>query len=188
MTTHTELRGVLQQAGASIPEDHPQLEEVVRRGRHRRYRYRGSFAATVAVLVVAVAGVALDLPGATPFVSQAPTDRDDVVIYLCGNAPIGDGAGPDCEGPATEADISRLRTALALDEAVLDVRYETPEGAHERFSELFAEQPELLESVPPSALPASLRLTLTDDADVDNVIGHYRRFDGVEAVTTHDAG
>lgn len=189
MTTDTKLRDVLHQAGASVPIDDARLEEVVRRGRLRRHRYRGTVVATFAVLAVTVTvGVtALDLPGTAPFTTQAPLEGYDVVIYLCGDAPINDGQGPGCETPATDADISRLRGALALDEAVANVRHETQEEAYERFSELFADQPELVESVPPGALTSSLRVTLVDDADVDFVMAHYRHFDGVEAVTVHDA-
>lgn len=184
MTTETKIRRVLQQAAATIPDDDGSLEQVIRQGRHRGHRHRGTAVAAVAGLVVTVvlAGVALDLPGSLPSATQAPTERTDVVIYLCDTPAV-----QVCDAPATDAQIDLVRAALAVDEAVAEVRHETQQQAYERFSELFADQPELVESVPPDALPASLRVTLVDDADIDNVVRHYGGFDGVEAVAATDA-
>ncbi len=59
---------------------------------------------------------------------------------------------------------------------------ETQQQASERFSELFADQPELVESVTPATLPGSLRITLVESAPIDDIVDHDSSFDGVEAV------
>ncbi len=182
MTSETTLRDALQQAADIIPDDDTPLEQVVVRGRRRRHRYRGAILA-VAVLAVAVGfgGSTIDLPGATPFATQ-PADRADVVIYLCSDTLIVTGVGQRCDAPATEEQIRGLRSALAFDEAVVEVRLETQQQAYERFSELFADQPELVESVTPATLPGSLRITLVESAPIDDIVDHYSNLDGVEAV------
>ncbi len=188
MTTETTLRRALQRVAADLSDDDPRLEQVIRRGRNRRLRHRGAAGATVAGLVVALTlTVSLDLPASTPLGRQALTDRTDVVIHLCGDAPVDTGAGRACDAPVTDAQLGRLRAALALDEAVAGVRHETQQQAYERFSELFADQPDLVGSVTPDALPASLRITLVDDADIDTILSHYAGFGGVEAVVAPDA-
>lgn len=187
MTTETALRQALQQAATTIPTGDTQLEQLVRRGRRRRHRNRGTLVAVVAT--AGLAGLSLGVPelqGHTPFATQAPTERTDVAIYLCSiasvNATPEPGQGPRCDAPATDEQISLLRSALALDEAVAEVRLETQQQAYERFEERFADQPELVESVPPGTLPASLRIALVDDAPIDDIVNHYREFDGVEEV------
>lgn len=94
------------------------------------------------------AGLSLGVPelqGHPPFATQAPTERTDVVIYLCSsasvNATLEPGQGPRCDAPATDEQISQLRAALALDEAVAEVQLETQQQAYERFAELFADRP-----------------------------------------------
>lgn len=184
MTTETTVRQTLQQAATTIPTGDTQLEHLVRRGRHRRNRNRGTVVAAVAALAVAVGlnGSALDLPGATPFATQTPAEHADVAIFLCSDPPIDTGAAQRCESPATDEQIRQIRAALALDEAVAEVRFETQQQAYERFSEMFADQPELVESVTPDTLPASLRITLVDGAPIDEIVNHYSNFDGAEAV------
>lgn len=187
MTTETALHQTLQQAATTIPTSDTRLEQLVRRGRRRRHRSHGTLVAVVAT--AGLAGLSLGVPelqGHTPFATQAPTERTDVVIYLCSvasvNATLEPGQGPRCDAPATDEQISQLRSAIALDEAVAEVRLETQEQAYERFEELFADQPELVESVTPETLAASLRITLVDDSPVDDIVSHYREFDGVEEV------
>lgn len=187
MTTETTVRQTLRQAATTIPTGDTPLEQLVRRGRRRRHRNRGTVVAVVAT--AGLAGLSLGVPelqGHSPFATQAPTERTDVVIYLCSiasvNATLEPGQGPRCDAPATDAEISQLRSALALDESVAEVRLETQQQAYERFEELFADQPELVESVTPDTLPASLRIGLVDGVPIDEIVNHYREFDGVEEV------
>jgi len=167
MTSQTTLRQTLQRAAATIPEDDTRPEQVVRRGRSRRHRNRGAVVAGLAALAVTVglSGSVRDLPGSSPFASPASPAHADVVIYLCSDTPMATGAGQVCDAPATEEQLSQLRSALALDEAVVEVRLATQQQAYERFSELFADQPEVVESVTPDTLPASLWITLADGAE-----------------------
>lgn len=184
MTTETALRDALQRAAETLPDDDTHLEQVVRRGRRRRHRNRGTVVVALAALAVSagLSGSVLDLPGSSMFATKTPAERADVVIYLCSDRPIDSGAGQRCEAPATEEQISQLRAALTLDESVAEVRLETQQQAYERFSELFADQPELVESVTPDTLPGSLRITLVDGAPIDDIVNHYRTFDGTEEV------
>ncbi len=184
MTTETTVRQTLRQAATTIPTGDTPFEQLVRRGRRRRNRNRGTVVAAVAALAVAVglSGSALDLPGSTPFATQRPAEHADVAIFLCSDTPIDAGAAQRCESPATEEQIRQLRSALVLDEAVAEVRFETQQQAYERFSELFADQPELVEAVTPDTLPASLRITLVDGTPIDEIVNHYSNFGGVEEV------
>lgn len=186
MIIETELRETLSQAGARLPDDDGHLAEVIVRGRRRRYRSRGVVASIIAVGVVlaAVAGP-WDADVSMPFAGQDAARGPDVVIYLCDDS---DDAGTGCGLPATDADITRLQGALALDDAATSARLETEQEAYERFVELFADHPELVASVDPDGFPASLRVTLADDADPDGFVAHYRHFDGVAdvVVVIHD--
>lgn len=185
MSTDTRLREELQAAGARLPEDHGDLARIRRRGARRRHRRHGAVASAIALVGVLVAsGVAgsWNLPVSLPTAGQSVAAQPEVAIFFCDEFTDGsDGDGP-CPAPATEADISVVRGALALDGDVVEVQLATPEQAYERFAELFADQPELVETVDPDSLPRSLRVTLAADVEAADIVARYDGFDGVQAV------
>jgi cell division transport system permease protein len=66
---------------------------------------------------------------------------------------------------------TRIRLTETLQElpAVESVEYESKEEAYERFLQLFAGQPTVIENADPDAIPASLRVKLADTAQYEQV-------------------
>lgn len=75
-----------------------------------------------------------------------------------------------------EADENMHATGEVLrdDPRVADVEEETQAQAYERFKEIFADQPELLELARPDSLPASLGLVPADDVGVGELAEELR--------------
>ncbi|MGH8791579.1 MAG: permease-like cell division protein FtsX [Stackebrandtia sp.] len=85
------------------------------------------------------------------------------------------------EGDDTQ---TQLNEALDGDDRIKEVDFKTKEEAFTHFQELFADAPDLIESVDPERLPASFDVTLHDmDADADAFIADYKDVDGVERIT-----
>ena len=62
----------------------------------------------------------------------------------------------------TEGELQELETTLTNMDQVEDVQYVSKQAAYEEFKEEWADQPEFYENLPEDALPASLRVKLTD--------------------------
>ena len=148
------------------------------RERHERAgRPTLAIAAAAVVLVVAAAGAALVLRDGSdsstaasggPFCAalvQLALPRDqglaaDVAIYV--------------EPAASRATIEQLTADLEADATIAVVRYVDPDETYERFRELFADEPTLLDHVDPQDLPTSFEVTVAAGADPAQVAARWR--------------
>ena len=91
-----------------------------------------------------------------------------------------------CDGRAcaeiTSDQQEELRVTLEDDPLVERVYYESKEEAYESFTEMFRDQPELIESVEPDALPASFRVKLIDPQQFDAIRQRFESWPGVEEI------
>jgi cell division transport system permease protein len=83
----------------------------------------------------------------------------------------------------TEEQRASLETDLTGNPEVEEVIYESKEQAYENFQEIFADDPNLLESVTPDILPASFRVSLVDPENFAVVASQYIGYPGVEQVS-----
>ncbi|HEY7400815.1 MAG TPA: permease-like cell division protein FtsX [Actinomycetota bacterium] len=88
------------------------------------------------------------------------TENVEVAVYLKD--------GPDHSDPPQDT-VVRLTGKLASLPAVASVTYQSKDEAYERFKELFAGKPVFTENVSPDAIPASLRVHLTDTGLFDQI-------------------
>jgi cell division transport system permease protein len=82
----------------------------------------------------------------------------------------------------TDEQRATLDQTLAADPLVADYYFETQEDAYEKFRDLFADQPELVEAVGPESLPESFRVHLHDPAQYPEVSQRYVLMDGISEV------
>ncbi|MDX1621474.1 MAG: permease-like cell division protein FtsX [Nitriliruptorales bacterium] len=133
---------------------------------------------TVAVILsVAVSltllGAALLLMDQVRLVTGEWTGKIEVSIFLCD--------GGTCPAISPEQQ-EELRQALEDEPIVKEVFYESKQQAYENFREQFADQPDLVESVTPDALPASFRVKLQDPERVDVIQSRFEAWPGVEEI------
>lgn len=102
-------------------------------------------------------------------------ERVEVAIFLNDSISAND---PNC----TSATCSELRADLKSASAVESVTYESRKEAFARFQEIFAGQPELRKLARPQALPASLRVNLTDPRMFDDLAQRFRGRPGIEQI------
>jgi cell division transport system permease protein len=133
---------------------------------------------TVAVILSVT--VSLTLLGASLLLSeQVELATDDwvgkveVSIFLCD--------GRTCPAITPEQQ-ETLRTELEDHAVVQEVFYESKEDAYERFTELFRDQPNLVESVDPDVLPASFRVKLQDPELFRVISQEFVAYPGVEEI------
>jgi cell division transport system permease protein len=133
---------------------------------------------TVAVILSVT--VSLTLLGASLLLSeQVELATDDwvgkveVSIFLCD--------GRTCAAITPEQQ-EALRTELEEDAVVQEVFYESKEDAYERFTELFRDQPNLVDSVDPDVLPASFRVKLKDPELFRVISTQFSAYPGVEEI------
>ncbi|MEX2486478.1 MAG: permease-like cell division protein FtsX [Nitriliruptoraceae bacterium] len=132
------------------------------------------------VAVVLSVTVSLTLLGASLLLSdQVDLATDDwvgkveVSIFLCD--------GSTC--PAiTDEQLEQLRDELEAEPVVAEVFYESKEDAYERFTEIFKDQPNLIESVDPDILPASFRVRLQDPSLFNVIAEQFAAYPGVEDI------
>jgi cell division transport system permease protein len=117
---------------------------------------------TVAFAAMSTAFIALFLFGLSLLIGrqidlfiEAYTGNVEVTVFLT--------------DPVKSGTVERLTGILEPLEAVEAIEYETKEEAYARFLELFANQPSVIENTDPSAIPASLRVKLTDTEKYDQV-------------------
>jgi cell division transport system permease protein len=133
---------------------------------------------TVAVILSVT--VSLTLLGASLLLSeQVELATDDwvgkveVSIFLCD--------GRTCPAITPEQQ-ETLRTELEEHSVVQEVFYESKEDAYERFTELFRDQPNLVDSVDPDVLPASFRVKLQDPELFRVISQEFVAYPGVEEI------
>jgi cell division transport system permease protein len=103
-----------------------------------------------------------------------PAQRDvsDVSIFLTDTA--------------TEAQRASVDKALRKDPQVLDVQFESRQGAYERFVKLWKDSPEFVKSVGPEALPESFRLRLADPDTFPAFSARYSKLPGIQDIIGRD--
>jgi cell division transport system permease protein len=133
------------------------------------------------VAVVLSVTVSLTLLGASLLLSQQvdlATDdwfgRVEVSIFLCDEITA-------CP-PITEEQREQLRTDLEDQPVVAEVFYESKQDAYERFTELFRDQPSLVESIEPDTLPASFRVRLQNPNLFGVIAEQFEAYPGVEEI------
>jgi len=97
----------------------------------------------------------------------------DTLIYLCD--------GRQCP-EITEEQRLALEEELLNEPYVVSADYVDKQAAYERFVELFENQPELVDTVVPEALPASYDVKLSDPNQFELVLSKYSDWPGVEQV------
>jgi cell division transport system permease protein len=133
---------------------------------------------TVAVILSVT--VSLTLLGASLLLSeQVELATDDwvgkveVSIFLCD--------GRTCPAITPEQQETLLEE-LEEHSVVQEVFFESKEDAYERFTELFRDQPNLVESVDPDVLPASFRVKLQDPELFRVISQEFVAYPGVEEI------
>jgi cell division transport system permease protein len=134
---------------------------------------------TIAVILsVAVSltllGAALLLSSQVDLAAGFWTGKIEVSIFLCD--------GRQCPEITPEQRDS-LETSLREEPVVEEVFYESKADAYERFKEQFKNQPDLVETVTPDALPASFRVKLADpENDFQVIKDRFEAVPGVEDI------
>ena len=82
----------------------------------------------------------------------------------------------------TKPQIDHLRETLQDIPEVSTVTFESREQAYERFKEIFANQPALVENVPPDAMPQSFRVKLADPEKFEVVAARLAGQPGIDKV------
>ena len=99
--------------------------------------------------------------------------RVEVSIFLC----------DDRTCPAiTPEQQEELREDLDDHEVVDEVFYESKQEAFDRFTELFADQPSLVDSIEPDTLPASFRVSLVNPNLFNVIRDQFSAYPGVDEV------
>lgn len=101
--------------------------------------------------------------------------RVETVVYLSADVSAND---PGC----TSSTCSALRGQLESTPGVQTVLFESRQAAFARFQRIFEGQPELLQLARPEALPASLRVQLSDPARFPSVAKEFTGRAGVERI------
>ncbi len=132
------------------------------------------------VAVVLSVTVSLTLLGASLLLSEQVdlatdewVDKVEVTIFLCD--------GRTCPAITPEQE-QALRRELEAEPIVEEVFYESKQEAYERFTELFRNQPSLIETVDPDILPASFRVKLVDPDQFMVIAAGFAAFPGVEEI------
>ena len=102
--------------------------------------------------------------------------RVETVVYLSADVSAND---PGC----TSSTCSALRGQLESTSGVQSVIFESRQAAYARFQRIFQGQPELLQLARPEALPASLRVQLSDPARFPSIAKAFTGKPGVDRVT-----
>jgi cell division transport system permease protein len=115
-----------------------------------------AFAAmSTAFIALFLFGLAMLIGRQLSLVIDAYTRNVEVAIYLT--------------DPVKEDIRANLEETLRALPAVAEVEYENKQQAYERFKDLYRNQPTIVENTDPDAIPASLRVKLTDTAQYDQV-------------------
>ncbi len=157
-----ELRRLAGPMLADSPIPPTPVAEIRRRAAARRARRRATALGLAAVIVLVTAGSALALSGrehpvqvgTSPGTTLVPSF--DITIYM--------------NPAATAAETSSVQQALMADPNVTGLVYTDELGSYARFRCLFADQPQLVESVQPDELPPSFGVDFVGgQAEVDRL-------------------
>jgi cell division transport system permease protein len=101
--------------------------------------------------------------------------RTETVVYLSADISANDTG-------CTSSTCSALRGQLEATSGVQSVVFESRQAAYTRFQRIFEGQPELLQLARPEALPASLRVQLSDPARFPSIAKTFTGRPGVDRV------
>lgn len=107
-------------------------------------------------------------------------NKVEVTIYL---TPAQSTADPNCTGDVCLNLLKELQANTEVDTA----RYESQAEAFERYKQIFAAQPELIEIASIDALPASFHVTMKNPERYGVIIDQYQGRQGVESVSDQSA-
>lgn len=137
---------------------------------------------TMTVAMILTTAISLGLLGSGLLVvrtidrmQQDYYQRVETVVYLSADVSAND---PGC----TSSTCSALRGQLESTPGVQTVLFESRQAAFARFQRIFEGQPELLQLARPEALPASLRVQLSDPARFPSVAKEFTGRAGVERI------
>jgi cell division transport system permease protein len=82
----------------------------------------------------------------------------------------------------TQPQKDALSAAIGSDPLVESVTFETKEQAYERFKEIYASAPDLVNQTQPDSLPESYRVKLKDPSTFDQFQAKYATMDGVDTI------
>ncbi|MHA6798628.1 permease-like cell division protein FtsX [Bounagaea algeriensis] len=103
-------------------------------------------------------------------------DRVEVVVFMTDDVSAND---PSCD----QQPCSNLSSELQQLPAVESVNYENRDEAFQNFNRVFESQPELRDVVRKEALPASLRVKLSDESRSQALVQQFSGQPGVDTVT-----
>jgi cell division transport system permease protein len=83
---------------------------------------------------------------------------------------------------ASPAEVNDMKAALDADPQVKDFRYLDHNAAYEEFKKFFKDQPALIETASPDALPESFRVVLSTAELTDEVALRYKTAPGVDVI------
>ncbi|MDQ3761870.1 MAG: permease-like cell division protein FtsX [Actinomycetota bacterium] len=137
---------------------------------------------TMTVAMVLTTAISLGLLGGGLLVvrtidrmQQDYFQRVETVVYLSADISAND---PAC----TSSTCSALRGQLESSPGVQSVTFESRQAAYARFQRIFESQPELLQLARPEALPASLRVQLSNPQNFPSIAKQLNGRPGVERV------
>ena len=84
------------------------------------------------------------------------------------------------DNDASQSEIDTVEQSLSNTPGVVSVRFESKEEAYRRLKEVFADYPDLIETISPDILPASFRVQLTSSATFDQVAAMAEALPGVD--------
>jgi cell division transport system permease protein len=102
------------------------------------------------------------------------TGKVEVSIFLCDD-------WTSCPAITTQQ-LERLQEDLRAQPVVAEVTYESKREAYERFVDLFADQPTLIEAIDVSTMPASIRVKLQDPQLFGVIKEQFSAYPGVEEI------
>ncbi|HTL86061.1 MAG TPA: permease-like cell division protein FtsX [Acidimicrobiia bacterium] len=85
---------------------------------------------------------------------------------------------------APDVQVNAIRDALTSDPNVKTYRFLNHDDAMEEFKKIFRDQPELIKTTTPDALPESFRVTPKSAEFTEEVAAHYQELPGVDTVVT----
>ncbi|MEO3746355.1 permease-like cell division protein FtsX [Plantactinospora sp. B5E13] len=86
------------------------------------------------------------------------------------------------DAAVTEQQRTELQTELENDPLVREVKHETREEAYERFKQLFADSPDLVNAVQADKLPESFRINLKNPEQYQQIFDQYKDKEGIDDI------
>jgi cell division transport system permease protein len=137
---------------------------------------------TMTVAMILTTAISLSMLGGGMLVvrtieqmQQDYQQRTETVVYLSADISANDTG-------CTSSTCSALRGQLEATSGVQSVVFENRQAAYARFQRIFEGQPELLQLARPEALPASLRVQVSDPARVPSILKEFTGRPGVDRV------